>query len=85
MHMFKEGKWNSPPPKYKAIMNGLNSGQVSSTGNKINSESGSNLEYYINMSEEDSMKAATDNTTKYEANKRPLSLVEFHSKFTTDC
>ena len=57
MHMYSEGKWNSPPPSYMPIMNGL--AYAASHGNKDGNackgskykKGRSNLEMYINMSE----------------------------------
>ncbi|KAL7537532.1 hypothetical protein ACHAXR_007883, partial [Thalassiosira sp. AJA248-18] len=49
MHMFKNGKWSSPPPEYRPIMNGL---PFSVGSNEINAKS--NLDMYINMSGETS-------------------------------
>jgi hypothetical protein len=47
MHMFKDGKWNSPPPEYPAIMNGLKmDGNDSQERNELK---GSNLDSYISM------------------------------------
>lgn len=48
MHMFKNGKWNSPPPDYPLIMNGLKIIIDSNDENKASS--GSNLESYIGIS-----------------------------------
>lgn len=50
MHMYKNGKWNSPPPEYPAIMNGLK--RDGCDGTERNELSGSNLDDYINMSGE---------------------------------
>jgi hypothetical protein len=43
MHMYKNGKWNSPPPTYPPIMNGL---KIDGNDSKV----GSNLDSYISMS-----------------------------------
>ncbi len=50
MHMYKNGKWNSPPPEYPAIMNGLK--RDGYDGPERNELSGSNLDDYISMSGE---------------------------------
>lgn len=50
MHMYKNGKWNSPPPNYPAIMNGLK--RDGYDGPERNESSGSNLDDYISMSGE---------------------------------
>ena len=50
MHMYKDGKWNSPPPTYSPIMNGLKID--SNDGQERNELSGSNLDSYISMSGE---------------------------------
>lgn len=50
MHMYKNGKWSSPPPEYPAIMNGLKRDDYDGTDKK--ELSGSNLDDYISMSGE---------------------------------
>eukprot|EP00986_Skeletonema_menzelii_P015966 scaffold13175_cov163-Skeletonema_menzelii.AAC.1 len=50
MHMYKDGKWNSPPPTYSPIMNGLKID--SNDGQERNELTGSNLDSYISMSGE---------------------------------
>ncbi|KAL9185538.1 hypothetical protein ACHAXT_003315 [Thalassiosira profunda] len=49
MHMFKDGKWQSPPPAYAPIMNGMSlAGDAENHGTKDGALN-SNLEMYINM------------------------------------
>ena len=50
-HMFKNGKWSSPPPDYPPIMNGL---KIITNNNHDGNERmvGSNLDSYISMSGE---------------------------------
>jgi len=50
MHMFKDGKWNSPPPEYPPIMNGLKMDDNDSE--ERDGLTGSNLDSYISMSGE---------------------------------
>ena len=91
MHMFKDGKWSSPPPNYKPIMNGVQFRKHVASGD-MDSQKCSNLEDYINMAEKKS--TTTLNGIKYidahgatltdshEVNWiRPLSLPEFRLKF----
>ena len=54
MHMLKDGKWSSPPPEYEPIMNGLS--YVDDEDDRGNGEGGSisNLDRYVNMSEDGS-------------------------------
>ncbi|KAL3779037.1 hypothetical protein HJC23_011476 [Cyclotella cryptica] len=91
MHMFKDGKWCSPPPNYKPIMNGVQFRSHVDSGDNC-SENCSNLEEYINMSLEQS-KRESDDTERSERHDnsvtdchhlkaiRPLSLPEFRSRF----
>jgi hypothetical protein len=51
MHMFKDGRWSSPPPDYEPIMNGL---AFAEDGRSENISRGSNLEKYIDMFEDGS-------------------------------
>lgn len=87
MHMFKDGKWSSPPPHYKPIMNGVQFRNHMASG-VVDTEKCSNLEDYI------SMPATASNgieyidahcatvTDSHEVNLiRPLSLPEFRFKF----
>lgn len=72
-HMFKDGKWSASPPNYKPITNGL---QYRSNQGK--SASLSNLEYYVNMSDEQATCVVSDARAEH----RPLSLDEFCSRFS---
>lgn len=71
-HMYIDGQWSAPPPNYKPIMNGLEFDAQSGEGESAKDGKVSNLEYYINMSEE---------LTEDDSNLRPLSLDEFRNRF----
>ena len=98
MHMFKDGKWLSSPPKYQPIMNGLtyaktNRNETTNHGNV------SNLEMYIDMSQSSSSEAreggdewgTNDIITGNERNDDTINgrmgtvftLDEFRSRFST--
>jgi hypothetical protein len=70
-HMLNEGEWSAPPPSYGPIMNGLQFRKQ--TGDGEESEIQSNLELYVNMS---------NDKVGAEANNGPLTLTEFRSRYT---
>lgn len=79
MHMFKDGKWSAPPPNYKPIMNGFEFARENGrTGHQQECKNLSNLEKYIDMSEEQSTGRKIADTTK---DKKPLCLEEFRLRF----
>mmetsp|Transcript_9680 Transcript_9680/g.20986 ORF Transcript_9680/g.20986 Transcript_9680/m.20986 type:complete len:281 (-) Transcript_9680:21-863(-) len=89
MHMFKMGKWSSPPPEYDTIMNGQMYDDVEADEKDEENESDkniSNLEMYIDMSED--IHNGGNNTKRYQSNHQVdrrrgivYSLAEFRSRF----
>ena len=85
-HMFKDGTWSAPPPNYKPIMNGLctKEGDQSVKNTRKTQNIVSNLEDYIDMSDEQSsssIQGTKNNRNRTATDGRPLSLTEFRSRF----
>lgn len=91
MHMKKDGKWMSPPPEYKPIMNGLVFCRGNKKGRRDGSEhNNSNLDQYIDMSgdlnnhgsdaNQEEQNSATDNDLEEKMGK-VFTLAQLRDKF----
>jgi hypothetical protein len=83
MHMFKDGRWSSPPPDYEPIMNGLTFAEDDDRRRNNFSDGLSNLHMYINMSEDGSESSAgQDNVDEFEERYgKVYSLEQFLARF----
>ena len=80
MHMFKNGRWSSPPPHYEPIMNGLS---FAEDDHRDNINKGSNLQMYISMSDDGcESSAGQNNVSDFEERwGKVYSLDQFYARF----